>query len=100
MPCPASSPTPTDPASHPSHSTAKSSRLIHSWGEVGQDAITHIAGDEAVVAGDDVAAQGAIGMQQIAQLFGIELLAQRRRAHQVTEHHGELAAFATLRDSI
>src|SRR4051812_31553988 len=31
MPCPASSPTPTDPASHPSHSTAKSSRLIHSW---------------------------------------------------------------------
>src|SRR3954454_3166984 len=32
MSCPASSPTPTDLASHPSHSGVKSSRLIHSSG--------------------------------------------------------------------
>src|SRR3954453_7222293 len=32
--CPASSPTPTDLASHPSHSGVKSSRLIHSSGAV------------------------------------------------------------------
>src|SRR3954451_3571575 len=32
--CPASSPTPTDLASHPSHSGVKSSRLIHSSGSV------------------------------------------------------------------
>lgn len=27
------------------------------------------------------------------QVFGIELFGQRRRAHQVAKHHGELAAF-------
>src|SRR3954454_23830458 len=32
MSCPASSPTPIGPGSRPSHSTAKSSRLIHSSG--------------------------------------------------------------------
>src|SRR5436305_1133202 len=32
--CPASSPTPTDLASHPSHSGVKSSRLIHSSGQL------------------------------------------------------------------
>jgi hypothetical protein len=33
-------------------------------------------------------------MQQAAQLFGVELFTQRRRPHQITEHHRELAAFA------
>ena len=36
-----------------------------------------------------------IRVQQAAQLFGVELFTQRRRAQQVAEHHGELAAFAT-----
>ena len=33
-------------------------------------------------------------MQQAAQLFGVQFLAQCRRPHQVAEHHGQLAAFA------
>ena len=63
--------------------------------EIGQDAITHVAGDKPVVARDHIAAEGSIRVQQAAQLFGVELFTQRRRTHQVAEHHGELAAFAT-----
>ncbi len=59
-----------------------------------QDAITHVAGDKPVVAGDHLAAEGSIRVQQASQFFGVELFTQRRRTHQVAEHHGELAAFA------
>ena len=62
--------------------------------EIGQDAITHVAGDKPVVARDHIAAEGSIRVQQAAQFFGVELFTQRRRTHQVAEHHGELAAFA------
>ncbi len=62
--------------------------------EIGQDAITHVAGDKPVVARDHIAAEGSIRVQQAAQLFGVELFTQRRRTHQVAEHHGKLAAFA------
>ena len=68
--------------------------------EIGQDAITHVAGDKPVVARDHIAAEGSIRVQQAAQLFGVELFTQRRRTHQVAEHHGELAAFATVRNRI
>ena len=68
--------------------------------EIGQDAITHVAGDKPVVARDHIAAEGSIRVQQAAQLFGVELFTQRRRTHQVAEHHGELAAFATVRHRI
>ena len=33
-------------------------------------------------------------MQKAAEFFGVEFLAQRRRTHEVAEHHGKLAAFA------
>jgi hypothetical protein len=62
--------------------------------EIRQDAITHVAGDKPVVARDDIAAEGSIRMQQAPQLFGVKFFTQRRRAHQVAEHHGELATFA------
>ena len=62
--------------------------------EIGQDAITHVAGDKPVVAGNHIAAEGSIRVQQAPQLFGVEFLAQRRRTHEVAEHHGQLAAFA------
>jgi hypothetical protein len=45
--------------------------------EMGQDAIADIAGDKAVVAGGDVAAEGSIRMQQITQLFRVELFTVR-----------------------
>ena len=62
--------------------------------EVGQNSIADVAGDKPVVACDHIAAEGSIRVQQAAQFFRVELFAQRRRAYQVTEHHGELATFA------
>ena len=44
--------------------------------EVGEDAIADIAGDEAFVTRNDFAADGSIIVEQTAQLFGIEFLAQ------------------------
>ena len=64
--------------------------------EIRQDAITHVAGDKPVVARDHIAAEGSISVQQAAQLFRVEFLTQRRGAHQIAEHHGELAAFALV----
>ena len=68
--------------------------------EIGQDAITHVAGDKPVVARDHIAAEGSIRVQQAPQFFGVELFTQRRRTHQVAEHHGKLAAFAAVRNRI
>jgi hypothetical protein len=41
-----------------------------------------------------IAEEGAIRVQQVAQLFGVERFTQRRRTHQVAEHRGKLATFA------
>ena len=62
--------------------------------EIRQDAITNVAGNKPVVARDDIPTEGSILVQQAPQFFGVEFLTQRRRAHQVAEHHGKLAAFA------
>ena len=56
--------------------------------EIREDAITHVAGDKPVVARDHIPAEGSIRVQQAPQLFGVELFTQRRRTHQVAEHHG------------
>jgi len=39
--------------------------------EICQDAITHVAGDEPVVAGNHIAADVPILVQEAAQLFGV-----------------------------
>ena len=62
--------------------------------KVSENAIADIAGDIPFVTRDDLTADSAIVMQQRAQFFGIEFLAERRGTDQVAEHHGELAAFA------
>ena len=56
-----------------------------------QDPITHVAGDKPVIAGDHLAADGSIPVEQAAKFLGVELLTERRRTHQIAEHHGELA---------
>ncbi len=48
--------------------------------EIRQDAITHVASDKPVVAGDHLAAEVAIRVQQATQFFGVEFFTQRRRA--------------------
>jgi hypothetical protein len=39
--------------------------------EIGQNAITNVAGDKPIVAGNHIAAEGPICVQEAAQLFGI-----------------------------
>ena len=48
-----------------------------------------------VVARNHIATKDSVRVQQATQFFGVELFAQCRRAHQVAEHYGELATFAT-----
>ena len=58
--------------------------------EVHQQAIAQMLGDMALIAADHRGAGGLIGTHHLAVLFGIELLRERGRAHQVTEHHRQL----------
>ena len=57
------------------------------------DAVAEIAGDLAVVAPDGRAARSPIRVNELLEVFGIELLRQLRGPHQVTEHHRDLAEF-------
>ena len=61
--------------------------------EVDEQAIAQILGDMALKAGDHLGAGLLIGSHHLAQVFRVELAGQRRRVHQITKHHGELAPF-------
>jgi hypothetical protein len=63
--------------------------------EVHQHPIAHVIGDEAVEAGDRIGDAAVIGADDLAQVLGVQARRQRRRADQITEHHGELPAFGT-----
>ena len=61
--------------------------------KIDQQAIAEILGDMPLKALDDLGTGGLIGAHHLPQIFGIELAGERGRIHQVTEQHGELAAF-------
>ena len=61
--------------------------------KIDQQAIAEILGDMPVKALDDLGTGGLVGAHHLPQIFGIELAGERGRVHQVTEQHGELAAF-------
>ena len=60
--------------------------------EIGHQTVAQILRDMALVALDDRPAGALIRLHEASQVLGIELLGQRRRAHQVAEHHRDLAA--------
>src|SRR5713101_2447221 len=61
--------------------------------KVDQQAIPEILRDMAVKALNDFGTGGLIGPHDLPQVFRVESTGQRRRVHQITEQHGELAAF-------
>src|SRR5215475_5890519 len=61
--------------------------------EVDEQAITEILGDMPIIASNHLGAGVLIGPHHLAQLFRVELAGEYGRVHQVTEQHGELAAF-------
>ncbi len=65
--------------------------------EIGQHAVAHELGDEAVVARDRARTGVLIGANDLAHVLGIEPRRQRGRADEVAEHDGELAALGGVR---
>ena len=61
--------------------------------EVDKQAIAEILRDMPVKAGDHFGIRVLIGVHHLAKVFRIELTGERGRVHEVTEQHGELAAF-------
>jgi hypothetical protein len=65
--------------------------------EIGQHAIAHEFGDEAVIARDRARAGILIGADHFTHIFGIEPRRHRGGADEIAEHHGELTAFGGVR---
>ena len=61
--------------------------------KVDEQAIAEVLGDMPLKAGDHLGTGVLIGPHHLAQVFRVELAGERGRVHQVTEQHGELAAF-------
>ena len=67
--------------------------FVSAWiAEVRQDRVAHVPCDDAAVAGDDVGAALAIGLNDIGELFWIEPQRERSRRDHVAEHHRQLTA--------
>ena len=62
--------------------------------EVDEHAVAEILRDVALEALHGAGADALINRDQIAQIFGIDALAQLGRAHEIAEHRGELAPLA------
>jgi hypothetical protein len=64
--------------------------------EVGEQAVAHEFGQEAIVTGHDVGADIVKRADQFPVVFNIEFGRQRRRAHQIAEHDRQLSAFSLI----
>ena len=61
--------------------------------EVDQQAVTQVLGNMPIVPTDHFGAGRLIRTHHLPQLFRVELRGERGRAHEVTEHHCQLATF-------
>jgi hypothetical protein len=61
--------------------------------EIHQQSIPKQLRDMPIVALDDFRADVLVSTHNVPVVFRIELTGELRRVHQITEHHGELAAF-------
>jgi hypothetical protein len=61
--------------------------------KIDQQAITKVLSNVPVEALDDLCRGGLVGSYYLTVVFGIKLPGEAGRVYQVTEQHGELAAF-------
>jgi hypothetical protein len=61
--------------------------------EVDEQPVAEILRNVSVVPADDLGAGLLVGAHDLAQVLRVELRRERSGLHQVTKHHGELAAF-------
>ena len=64
--------------------------------EIDENAIAHVAGDDALIATDDLRDASVISTDHSAQVLRIEAGRKRRRAHQVANHHSEMTALGSV----
>ena len=60
--------------------------------EIGQHAVAHEFGDVTVEPGDRPGAGVLVALDQTAQVFGVKRTGKCRRADQIAEQNGDLAA--------
>jgi len=65
----------------------------HGVAKIDQHAIAQVLGQIAIKLVDHLGTELMIGAHHLAVLFGIQPCGERRRADQVAEQHGEMAAF-------
>jgi hypothetical protein len=65
----------------------------HGITKIDEQAVTEVLGNVPLVAVDDLGRGFLIGPYDLAQVFRIEFAREVGGAHQVTEHHRQLAAF-------
>ncbi len=67
--------------------------LMGAWiAEIDENTIAHILGDETIEPGNDFSDRAVIGADDLTQILGVKKGRERRRAHQIAEHHRELPA--------
>ncbi len=59
--------------------------------EIEENAITHVAGDDALIAADDLRDASVISPDHSAKILRVEAGRKRRRSHQVAKHHRQLS---------
>src|SRR5262249_46995247 len=64
--------------------------------EIDENAIAHVAGDDALIATDDLRDATVISTDHSAQVLRIEAGRKRRRAHQVANHHSEMTPLGSV----
>jgi hypothetical protein len=65
--------------------------------EIGENAVAHEFGDEAVVACDHAGARVLIGPDDLAHVLGIESRRKRGGSDEIAEHDGQLAPLGGVR---
>ena len=88
---------PAEGFDHPKTSTHRPLGIVFvcpGIAKVHQQPIAKVLGDMAVKALDHLRTGGVIGLDDLAQVFQVELSSERRRVDQVTEQHRELTALS------
>jgi hypothetical protein len=82
--------------SSPARTVRSASSSCARIAEIGHYPVAPELGEEAVIGSRDTGAGGMIGIDHGAHILGIESDRQRRRAHQIADHHREMTALGSV----
>ena len=64
--------------------------------EIDEKSVAEVLSDVTVEAGDHLAARVVVGPDDLAPLFGVEPMGERRRPDEVAEEHGQLSPLTVV----